>query len=162
MEPKLLNIMIVDDDNVDIMSLKRAFKKNNMANPLFIANDGVEALDMLRGTNGKEKIVPTPKIIISDINMPKMNGLEFIKELRADKDLHAISVFVLTTSNDDKDRIEAHNYNVAGYILKPINMESFIQAVSVLHNYWQLVFNEEPHREAPIIEEVVSNSQPLN
>jgi CheY-like chemotaxis protein len=158
MEPKLLNIMIVDDDNVDIMSLQRAFKKNNMANPLFIANDGVEALDMLRGTNGKEKIVPTPKIIISDINMPKMNGLEFIKELRADKDLHAISVFVLTTSNDDKDRIEAHNHNVAGYIIKPINMESFIRAVSVLHNYWQLVFNEEPKKDMPVMDATISNS----
>ncbi len=161
MEPKLLNIMIVDDDNVDIMSLQRAFKKNNLANPLFIANDGVEAFDMLRGTNGKEKIVPTPKIIISDINMPKMNGLEFIKELRADKDLHAISVFVLTTSNDDKDRIEAHNYNVAGYIIKPINIERFIEAVATLHNFWQLCFNDEPKKEAAVSAEAVSGSESL-
>src|ERR1700685_2147108 len=98
MEPVLVNIMLVEDDDIDIMSMKRSFKKNNIQNPLFIANDGVEALDMLRGTNGVEKIVPTPKIIITDINMPKMNGHEFLKELRADKELRAISVFVLTTS----------------------------------------------------------------
>ena len=70
--------------------------------------------------------------------MPKMNGLEFLKELRADKDLHTISVFVMTTSNDDKDRFEAYNYNVAGYIVKPISFENFVAAISILNNFWQL------------------------
>ena len=137
-----LNIMLVDDDDVDVMSLQRAFRQNNLTNPLFVANDGVEALEMLRGTNGRKKIVPTPKIIITDINMPNMNGLEFLKELRADKNLYTSSVFVLTTSNDDKHLIEAHNYNIAGYIIKPINMENFSQAVATLRNYWQLCFND--------------------
>jgi DNA-binding NarL/FixJ family response regulator len=70
--------------------------------------------------------------------MPKMNGLEFLRELRADKDLHSISVFVMTTSNDEKDRFEAYNNNVAGYIIKPISFENFVTAVSTLNSFWQL------------------------
>ncbi len=135
---KFLNILLVDDDEVDCMNVQRAFKKSNIANPLAIAHNGVEALDMLRGTNGCAKIEPTPKIILLDINMPKMNGLEFLRELRADKDLHSISVFVMTTSNDEKDRFEAYNNNVAGYIIKPISFENFVTAVSTLNSFWQL------------------------
>ena len=72
-----------------------------------------------------------------------MNGLEFLKELRADKNLHAASVFVLTSSEEDKDRIEAYNYNVAGYIVKPVTMERFIKAVDTLKNFWNLSFDDE-------------------
>ncbi len=135
---KYLNILLVDDDEVDCMNVQRAFRKSNIANPLTIAHNGVEALDMLRGTNGCAKIEPTPRIILLDINMPKMNGLEFLRELRADKDLHSISVFVMTTSNDEKDRFEAYNNNVAGYIIKPISFENFVTAVSTLNSFWQL------------------------
>jgi CheY-like chemotaxis protein len=135
---KFLNILLVDDDEVDCMNVQRAFRKSNIANPLTIAHNGVEALDMLRGTNGCTKIEPTPRIILLDINMPKMNGLEFLRELRADKDLHSISVFVMTTSNDEKDRFEAYNNNVAGYIIKPISFENFVTAVSTLNSFWQL------------------------
>lgn len=135
---KIVNILLVEDDEVDIMNVQRAFKKNNILNPLTIANNGVEALDKLRGTNGAQKITPVPRIILLDINMPKMNGLEFLKELRNDPALHTISVFVMTTSNDDKDRFEAYNYNVAGYVIKPITFENFVAAVSILNNFWQL------------------------
>jgi CheY-like chemotaxis protein len=134
----LVNILLIDDDEVDCMNVQRAFKKSNISNPLFIAHNGVEGLDLLRGTNGATPIDPMPRIILLDINMPKMNGLEFLKELRADKNLHSISVFVMTTSNDDKDRVEAYNYNVAGYIIKPISFENFVEAVSILNNFWQL------------------------
>ena len=134
----MVNILLVDDDEVDCMNVQRAFKKSNILNPLSIAHNGVEGLDMLRGTNGVTKITPTPRIILLDINMPKMNGLEFLKELRSDPVLHNISVFILTTSNDDKDRFEAYNYNVAGYIIKPISFENFVAAVSILNNFWQL------------------------
>ena len=138
MAEALVNILLVDDDDVDIMTLQRAFKKNNILNPLTVSHNGVEALDKLRGTNGEQKITPMPRIILLDINMPKMNGLEFLKELRADPVLHSISVFVMTTSNDDKDRFEAYNYNVAGYVIKPITFENFVAAVSILNNFWQL------------------------
>src|ERR1041384_4744946 len=107
MEDKVFNIMLIDDDQVDVMNVQRAFKKNNITNPLYVANNGIEALDLLRGTEGREKIMPTPRIILLDINMPKMNGIEFLRELRKDDDHKSASVFVLTTSNDDKDRMEA-------------------------------------------------------
>jgi CheY-like chemotaxis protein len=133
-----INILLIDDDEVDCMNVQRAFKKSNISNPLSIAHNGIEGLDMLRGTNGVSKLDPMPRIILLDINMPKMNGLEFLKELRNDKDLHNISVFIMTTSNDDKDRFEAYNYNVAGYIIKPISFENFVAAISILNNFWQL------------------------
>jgi CheY-like chemotaxis protein len=132
------NILLVDDDDVDIMTLQRAFKRNNISNPLFIAMNGFQALDLLRGTNGKEKITPAPRIILLDLNMPKMGGLEFLKEMRNDPEIKNISVFVLTTSNDDKDKVEAYNYNVAGYIVKPITFEAFVTAIGVLNSFWTL------------------------
>ncbi len=134
----IVNILLVDDDDVDCMSVRNAFKKNNIMNPLFVAHDGIDALDMLRGTNGMKKIQPTPRIILLDINMPRMNGLEFLKEIREDVELHNISIFVMTTSNSDSDKIEAYNYNVAGYIVKPLSPEKFVTAVSTLNNFWQL------------------------
>ncbi len=138
MEDKLLNILLIEDDSVDVMNVQRAFKKNNITNPLHIAFNGVEALNMLRGTNGKPKLNPMPRIILLDINMPKMNGLEFLRELRHDPELRSISVFVMTTSNDDQDKIEAYSLNVAGYILKPLSFEKFVNAVCILNSYWKL------------------------
>jgi len=125
--------LLVEDDEVDVMNVKRAFSKNNIKNPLFIAGNGVEALEML-----ENNIVPLPKIIILDINMPKMNGIEFLKVMRADEKLKNISVFVMTTSNEDSDKIKAYNLNVAGYILKPLSFEKFLSSVATLKNFWQL------------------------
>ncbi len=132
----LVNILLVEDDEVDIMNVQRAFKKNRINNPLFVAHNGLEALDMLRSD---AKINPLPKIILLDINMPKMGGIEFLSEIRKDDDLKNISVFIMTTSNDDHDRFEAYNLNVAGYILKPISFGKFVEAVAVLSNYWHLI-----------------------
>jgi CheY-like chemotaxis protein len=134
----MVNILLVEDDKVDIMNVQRAFEKNSIANPLTVANNGIEALAMLRGTDGFEKIDPLPKIILLDLNMPKMNGLEFLKEIRHDEELKRISVFVMTTSNEDKDKLHAFQQNVAGYIVKPVSFEKFTSAVAVLNNYWRL------------------------
>lgn len=133
----VVSIMLVEDDEVDVMNLKRAFKKNNITNPLYLAGNGLEALELLRKCGTDE--MPLPKIILLDLNMPKMNGIEFLKELRKDEDLHRLSVFVMTTSNKDNDIIEAYNLNVAGYILKPLSMDKFMSAVGALSNYWQLM-----------------------
>ena len=130
---KLVNILLVEDDEVDVMNVKRAFTKNNIKNELFVAGNGVEALEMLRSL-----IIPLPRIIILDINMPKMNGIEFLKILREDEKLKNISVFVMTTSNEDSDKINAYNLNVAGYILKPLSFEKFITSVATLKNFWSL------------------------
>jgi len=134
---KKSSILLIEDDEVDVMNIQRAFKKNSFQHPLYIANNGLEALSLLRG-QGKTPLNPTPKIILLDINMPKMGGIEFLQELRNDKTLRTISVFVLTTSNDDRDKIAAYNLNVAGYILKPISFESFAQALATLGAYWDL------------------------
>jgi CheY-like chemotaxis protein len=133
---KVISIMLVEDDEVDVMNLKRAFKKNNINNPLYLAGNGLEALETLRKCGTEE--MPMPRIILLDLNMPKMNGIEFLKELRKDENLHRLSVFVMTTSNKDNDIIEAYNLNVAGYILKPLSMDKFMSAVAALSNYWQL------------------------
>src|SRR5690349_17997070 len=128
MEDNTVNILLVEDDSVDVMNVQRAFRKNNIQNPLHVAKNGLMALEMLRGQNGFQRITPSPGIILLDLNMPQMNGIEFLKELRADPELKQISVFVMTTSNDDKDKFEAFNFNVAGYIIKPVSFEKFVSA----------------------------------
>jgi len=133
MEEKVINILLVEDDEVDIMNVQRAFKKNNINNPLHIAHNGLEALELIRSGS-----IPMPPIIILDINMPKMNGIEFLQEIRKDPELNRISVFVMTTSNEDSDKINAYNLNVAGYILKPLSFEKFTSAVATLDRYWKL------------------------
>ncbi|WP_438016325.1 response regulator [Sorangium sp. So ce315] len=134
-EEKLLNILLVEDDEVDVMNVRRAFKKNNISNPLWVAGNGVEALEMLRSG-----AIPTERrLILLDLNMPKMNGIEFLRELRADPDLVSTSVVVLTTSNDDRDKVGAFNLNVAGYLLKPVTFLSFVELMAALNKYWRLV-----------------------
>ncbi|WP_437732792.1 response regulator [Sorangium sp. So ce1335] len=134
-EEKLLNILLVEDDEVDVMNVRRAFKKNNISNPLWVAGNGVEALEMLRSG-----VIPVERrLILLDLNMPKMNGIEFLRELRADPDLVSTSVVVLTTSNDDRDKVGAFNLNVAGYLLKPVTFLSFVELMAALNKYWRLV-----------------------
>jgi CheY-like chemotaxis protein len=137
MGDKIVNILLVEDDEVDVMNVKRAFKKNNVTNPLFVCNNGLEALAFLRGEH-ESSTTEIPKIILLDLNMPKMGGIEFLREIRKNDELKNISVFVMTTSNEDRDKVDAYNLNVAGYILKPLSMERFIEAVSTLNNYWKL------------------------
>ena len=134
---KVLHILLVEDDDVDIMNVQRAFVVNKILNPLLIAKNGVEALEILRGENGHES-KSNPGVILLDINMPRMGGIEFLENLRADEQLKSISVFVMTTSAEEQDKIAAHNLNVAGYILKPLSFESFVQVTAVLNKYWGL------------------------
>ena len=140
-ESKMLHILLVDDDEVDVMNVQRAFRKNNILNPLYIAHNGLEALALLRGTNG-EKFPSERRLVLLDLNMPRMNGLEFLREVRNDADLHALTVIVLTTSDDERDKVEAYNLNVAGYILKPVTFGAFVEAMVTLNKYWSI--NELP------------------
>jgi CheY-like chemotaxis protein len=130
--------MLVDDDEVDIMNIRRSFKKNNILNPLYVAHNGLEALAMLKG-EGVDKIDPLPKVVLLDINMPKMNGFEFLEKIREDDELKSLSIFMLTTSNQDEDLVNAYKYNVAGYIIKPVAMQDFMASVASLNMYWQLI-----------------------
>ncbi len=138
MESKPINILHIEDDAVDAMVMERALKKCDIKMNLYKATNGLEALEMLRGENGRQKIDPLPRIILLDLNMPKMNGIEFLRALRADPQLRHIAVFVMTTSSDEQDRIEAHNLNVAGYMIKPLTLESYTNIVSVLNAYWKI------------------------
>lgn len=139
MEDRIINILLVEDDEVDVMNVKRAFKKYKITNPLYIAENGLEALEMLRSPDGKPPQVPeTRRLILLDLNMPKMNGLEFLHALRSDEKLKRTPVIVLTTSDEDRDRIEAYNLNVAGYILKPVTFNNFAEVMVALNKYWAL------------------------
>jgi CheY-like chemotaxis protein len=135
MTEKALNILLVEDDQVDVMNVRRAFEKNRIANPLFVADNGLEALHMLRSG----AIPDERRIVLLDLNMPKMSGLEFLRALRADPVLHSTVVIVLTTSNDERDKIEAYHLNVAGYLLKPVTFVNFVETMAALNKYWALV-----------------------
>ncbi|MGF1479622.1 MAG: response regulator [Cyanophyceae cyanobacterium] len=138
MEDRMINILLVEDDEVDVMNVKRAFRKSNISNPLYVADNGIKALEMLRTHDGAAAVPGTRRLILLDLNMPRMSGLEFLKELRADPALKATPVIVLTTSDEDKDRVEAYNLNVAGYILKPVTFANFAEAIVTLNKYWAL------------------------
>ncbi|MBD3881029.1 response regulator [Phormidium tenue FACHB-886] len=144
MQDRIINVLLVEDDEVDVMNVRRAFKKNNITNPLYVASNGLEALAMLRGSAEKAASVPfSRRLVLLDLNMPRMGGIEFLHELRADSQLRMTPVIVLTTSNQDKDRVEAYNLNVAGYILKPVTFSNFAEVMATLNRYWALC--EMPH-----------------
>ena len=129
-------MLLVEDDELDVMNVQRAFKKSDISNPLFTAGNGIEALAMLRGENGHTPIPPTRRIILLDLNMPRMGGIEFLRELRADPELSMTTVIVLTTSDEDRDKVEAYKLNVAGYILKPVTLQAFVEILATLNKYW--------------------------
>ena len=132
---KMLNILLVEDDQVDVMNVKRAFDKNRIGNPLYVAEDGIRALEILRST----EMPRDRRIVLLDLNMPRMNGIEFLKALREDPALHMTPVVVLTTSDDERDKINAYDLNVAGYLLKPVTFSNFVEVMAALNKYWTLV-----------------------
>lgn len=139
MVERVINILLVEDDEVDVMNVKRAFKKYKITNPLYVAGNGIEAFEMLRSHNNTPPEVPeTRRLILLDLNMPKMNGIEFLHRIRDDEVLKRTPVIVLTTSDEDRDRIEAYNLNVAGYILKPVTFANFAEVMVALNKYWTL------------------------
>jgi CheY-like chemotaxis protein len=133
-----VNILLVEDDDIDRKAFLRAFQKLRIGNPVTCARDGVEAWDLLNGRHS-ESPFPRPNLIILDINMPRMSGLELLKKIREDDNLRDLIVFVLTTSNDEQDKFAAYNLNVAGYMLKSDMGNSFIRAVELVEMYWKVV-----------------------
>jgi len=134
----ITNILLVEDDKVDVMNVKRSFKKANITNPLYVASNGVEALEILRDQSTTVIMPKARRLILLDLNMPKMGGIEFLKALRADEKLRLTPVIVLTTSDQERDRIGAYNLNVAGYILKPVTFTNFAEVMATLNRYWTL------------------------
>jgi CheY-like chemotaxis protein len=129
------NILIVDDDEIAVMNVRRAFEKGKIDNPVFRAADGFEALEMLRG----DTIPRDRRLVLLDLNMPRMDGIEFLSELRADPHLQRTAVVVLTTSDAERDRIEAYGFNVAGYLIKPVRFVAFVDLMTTLNHYWALM-----------------------
>lgn len=133
-----LQILLVEDDEIDAEAVKRALTRQRIANPIVTAKDGIEALEVLRGS-GDRPPLQRPFLILLDLNMPRMNGIEFLTQLRADRNLHDSIVFVLTTSDADRDRIAAYEQHVAGYVVKSQAGEDFISVMGLVDHYWRYV-----------------------
>lgn len=126
-------ILLVEDDRIDAMTVGRAFKEIGVKNRLDVVSNGEEALKYL-SENKNEK----PALILLDINMPKMNGIEFIRALKEDANFRRIPVVVLTTSREDQDRIESFDLGAAGYMVKPVDYKQFVDTVRAIDLYWTI------------------------
>ena len=138
MSRKTVNVLLVEDDDIDVESIKRAFRKMKIANPMTVVSNGIEALEKLRG-NREVAPLERPYIILLDLNMPRMNGIEFLKEIRKDEQLRDSIVFVLTTSQSDEDKVAAYSQNIAGYTVKEEVGQAFIRLVGMLDSFWRVV-----------------------
>lgn len=126
-------ILLVEDDRFDVITIQRALKDVKVLNPLVVAWNGEEALKVLRDP---EK--PRPCVILLDINMPRMNGIEFLRERDADDAIRSIPVVVLTSSDEEQDMIQSYSLGVAGYMLKPVDYKRFVETIRVIDLYWTL------------------------
>jgi CheY-like chemotaxis protein len=126
-------ILLVEDDEVDVMTMRRALKDLHITNPLHVAGDGEAALELLRGGS-----VSRPCVILLDLNMPRMGGIEFLRVVKADASFRSIPVIVLTTSREESDRVETFQLSVAGYMIKPADYRQFVEVVRAIDLYWTL------------------------
>lgn len=133
-----VRFLIVDDDQVSVMAIKRALNKLKIVNSISVAKDGQHALNILRGECGKDQILP-PYLITLDLNMPRMDGFEFLAEVREDPKLHQAIIFVLSTSDAPTDVDAAYAKNIAGYIVKNDLGNSFVKAIDMLDTYARIV-----------------------
>ncbi len=127
------HILLVEDDRVDAMTVIRALREIDVTNPLHTASNGEEALAFLR-----DPAQPLPGLILLDLNMPRMNGIEFLHIAKQDDVLRRIPVIVLTTSREDQDRFASFNLSVAGYMIKPVDYQQFVEVMRAINAYWTL------------------------
>lgn len=125
-------VLLIEDDPLDVISVERSIRKLDVAHELWTAYNGVEGLSLLRDSQKKGKL---PDIILLDINMPKMNGIEFLKELRNDEKFKKIKVYVMTTSTEEQDN--AKPFDISGYIIKPLNFNDNTKRASSMDNFMQ-------------------------
>lgn len=135
-------ILLVEDNPLDVELTLRAFKKNKLANPIIVAKDGSEALDFLyrRGIYAGRSCTDMPRVILLDLKLPKVDGLEVLRDIKHNERLKKIPVVVLTSSHEDKDIIESYGLGVNSYIVKPVEFDKFIVAIAEIGMYW-LVMN---------------------
>ena len=142
-------ILLVEDNADDELLTRRAFQKNNILNEVVVAHDGVEALDYLFATGPHEgrSLNPPPAVILLDINLPRIGGLEVLRRLRADERTRMLPVVVLTSSREEQDLVDSYRLGVNAYVVKPVAFEAFVKAVKDLGVFWALV-NEPPPGDA--------------
>jgi len=124
-------ILLVEDDQVDVMTVTRALKEIHVTNPLITRENGEEALNYLRDPNNEK-----PCIILLDLNMPIMNGIEFLQVVKHDDLLKSMPVVVLTTSEEQQDKVNSFNLSVAGYMAKPVDYRQFVEVMRSINAYW--------------------------
>lgn len=141
-----IEILLVEDNMDDAELTLRALKKHRIANSIYHVKDGAEALDFIfaEGTFSNRNINEKPKLILLDLKMPKISGLEVLKKIKSDERSKAIPVVVLTSSKEDPDVKKCYAYGVNSYIVKPVDFENFIKTVSELGMYW-MILNQTPH-----------------
>ncbi len=144
MEAKDVKVLLVEDNPDDVELTLLAFKKYNLVNKIIVAKDGEEALDIIfqRKKGGKGKV---PGLILLDLKLPKVDGLEVLRQVKSDPEIKLIPVVVLTSSNEDKDLVESYRLGVNSYILKPVDFEKFTEAIRQLGLYW-LLLNQLPSK----------------
>ncbi|WP_299338995.1 response regulator [uncultured Psychroserpens sp.] len=128
----LLKVLLIEDDAIEVMKLSRAISSLELKHQIVEANNGEDALDILQ----KKEVLPD--IILLDLNMPKINGIEFLSILKNDNTLKYIPTIILTTSNNQKDLLECYKIGVAGYILKPLKYEDYVRKIDSLFAYWSI------------------------
>ena len=140
MSSNSLIVLMAEDNEHDIVATKRAWKKNSINNPLYIVRDGEECLDYLyrRGKYSEPESSPKPGILLLDINMPKMGGLEVLRHVREDAKLKDLHVIILTTSKADEDMVASRRLNANAYILKPVGFENFAEAIRRINLFWEI------------------------
>ena len=132
-------ILFAEDDKLDQKSMQRAFKDLKITNPLVIVENGKEALDYLKNSGNK-----SPCLILLDLNMPIMNGIEFLRAAKKDQNLNGIPVVVLTTSKEEQDETESFQLGVTGYMIKPVDYKQFVEVIRTIHLYWTLSITPPP------------------
>lgn len=133
-------ILLVDDDLVDCEAVVRAFKAHKVVNPIFVVNDGVEALQFLRreGAFADPAIAPTPSLILLDLDMPRMGGLECLTEIKSDPDLSHIPVIIFTSSRKEDDVVAGYKHGAASFIRKPVTFDKLVETIRTVDLYWSL------------------------
>ena len=138
MSDRIISVLLLEDDEIDVMNVQRAFKKTGYQHCIHVAGNGKEALDILNSQKwGPE--CPVPEAILLDVNMPLMNGFEFLQEVRASSSFSFINVYMLTTSNSNMDIVRAYEQKVCGYIVKPVDFKAFTESIQILCDYWNLI-----------------------